>query len=105
MNRQSRRYLLLRIVSDTPLTGEELSDGIKDSLRKLFGEYGVLKASPRLVAYNVERMIGIARCAHLRVERLRAAIALITRIGDRRVSVFVLRSAGTISALRRSFIV
>jgi len=103
MNRQSRRYLALRIASDPPPTGEKLFDEIKNSLRRLFGEYGVLKASPRLIAYDAEKMIGIVRCSHLWVERFRAALALTTRIEEHRAALFIFRSAGTVAALRRSF--
>ncbi len=103
MNKQSRRYLAFRLASDVGPPREMLFGEIENSLRRLFGEYGVLEASLRLIAYDAEKMIGIVRCSHPSVERLRAAVALTTRIGEHRAVLFILRSAGTIASLKRAF--
>jgi len=102
MKGQSRRYLVLRITSEVAPSREKLLNEIENSLRRLFGEYGVVKASLRLIAYDAEKMIGIVRCAHLWVERFRAALALTTRIGEDRAVLFILKSAGTVAALKRT---
>ncbi len=103
MKGQSRRYLALRITSEVAPSREKLLNEIEGSLRRFFGEYGVFKASPRLIAYDAEKMIGIVRCSYLWVERFRAALALTTRIGEHRAVLFILRTAGTIAALKRAF--
>jgi len=102
MRHRSRRYLAVRVVSDVAPAGEKLFHDIEDSLRRLFGEHGVLKASPRLIAYDVERMIAIVRCSDSWVERLRAALALTARSDGRQLALFTTRSAGTLAALARS---
>ncbi len=102
MRRQSRRYLALRIASEVAPSREKLSSEIENSLRKFFGEYGVLEASLRLIAYDLEKTIAIVRCSHQWVERLRAALALTTRVSEHQAALFVLRSAGTIAALERA---
>lgn len=103
MKGQSRRYLVLRIVSEVAPSREKLLNEIERSLRRIFGEYGVLESFPRLIAYDAEKMIGIVRCSHLWVERFRAALALTTRVGEHRAVLFILRSAGTLAALKRAF--
>lgn len=100
MNRGSRRYVALLVASDIDLTWEKFSVEIENSVRSVFGEHGVLWAAPRLIDYDVKRMIGIVRCSHLWVERLRAAVALRTEIDGSRVAFLTLRSAGTLAALR-----
>jgi len=101
MNGGSRRYVALLVASDVDLTREKLSDEVESSVRRIFGEQGVLWAAPRLIDYDTKRMIGIVRCSHLWVERLRAAVALRTEIDGSRVAFFTLRSAGTLAALRK----
>jgi len=102
MRRQSRRYLAVRVVSDVAPAREKLFQDIEDSLRRLFGEHGVLKASLRLIAYDIERMIAIVRCSDSWVERLRATLVLMTKSDGRQLALFIVRSAGTVGALTRS---
>lgn len=102
MKSKSRRYLALRIVSDTAPPREKLLQGIEDSIKRLFGECGLVGASPRLVMYNPESMVAIVRCSNEWVERLRAALALVTKCNGEQLTLFVIRSAGTIRKLVRT---
>jgi RNase P/RNase MRP subunit POP5 len=99
MKSKSRRYLAVKIVSDTSPAREKLLQNIEDSLRRLFGECGLVGASPHLVMYDPERMIAIVRCSNKWVEGLRAALALVTRCNGQQLALFVVRSAGTIRTL------
>jgi len=102
MRHRSRRYLAVRVVSDVAPAREKLFHDIEDSLRRLFGEDGVLKASPRPVAYDVESMIAVIRCSNSWIEKLRAALALTVRGDGHQLALFTIKSAGTLAALTRS---
>lgn len=75
------------------------------SILNFLGELGASEAEVGLVrdSYNESNQTGLIRCSHLSVEEVRAALALIQRIGDIRVVIKVLGISGTIKAARGKF--
>lgn len=102
MRRPARRYLVFRIMSDDSFSSERISTEIERSLRRLFGDIGVLHSFPRLVSYDPTKMMGVLRCSAAWLVKVRASIALITQIDGHLVGFFVLKSSGTVASLRRS---
>lgn len=94
-----RRYLALKIDSDEKISSKELMDAVWGALLKLFGEYGASMASLTLIAYQTEKNIAIIRVAHKEVEKIKAALASITKIAAKPASVHVLKISGTLRAL------
>jgi RNase P/RNase MRP subunit POP5 len=78
-----------------------LSDAIWSAVLRLFGEVGASQAGLYLVRFDEKTRIGVLRCSHLSLPVVRAAVASITRIGDAKAAVHVLRVAGTLKALSR----
>jgi RNase P/RNase MRP subunit POP5 len=70
-----------------------------NTLLKLYGEYGASKTGLTLIDYNVEKQFAIIRIVHTAIENIRAAIASITEIAEKRVAIHVLHVSGTIKAL------
>jgi RNase P/RNase MRP subunit POP5 len=70
-----------------------------NALLKLYGEYGASKTGLTLIDYNVEKQFAIIRIVHTAIENIRAAIASITEIAEKRVAIHVLNVSGTIKAL------
>lgn len=103
MIRPPRRYLVFKLVSDTALSPETVAAEIERSLGRLFGDVGVLQAFPRLIAFNPKTMMGVVRCSGGWVEQVRAALALTTKVEGHASAFLVVRSAGTIKLLRKSF--
>ncbi|MEM0314297.1 MAG: Rpp14/Pop5 family protein [Candidatus Bathyarchaeia archaeon] len=98
--REKRRYLALKVDSGGNPAQKEVMDALWGSVLKLFGEYGASKVSLTLISYDFESRICIVRVANAEVEKLRAAAAAITRIGDAAASVHVICVSGTLRALR-----
>lgn len=94
-----RRYLALKIESDENLSSKDLMNAVWGALVKLFGEYGASRAGLALIDYNMEKRIAVIRAAHTEVEKMRAALASITKIGAKPAAVHVLKVSGTIRAL------
>jgi len=103
--RERRRYLAFQILSEDKVNFSDLSNSIWHSILNLLGEKGAGEAElwlPRNI-YNEIKQIGLIRCSHLHVENIRAALALIDRIGDIRVIVKVLGVSGTMKAAQAKF--
>jgi RNase P/RNase MRP subunit POP5 len=96
-----RRYLALKVDCDQPLESLVLSDAIWSAVLRLFGEVGASQAGLYLVRFDEKTRVGVLRCSHLSLPVVRAAVASITRIGDAKAAVHVLRVAGTLKALSR----
>jgi RNase P/RNase MRP subunit POP5 len=88
---------------DPPNTFEakEFIDAVWNSVFKLYGEYGASKTGLALISYDKEKGIVIIRTFHTAVEMVRAALASITKVGDKPAAVHVMRVSGTLRALRQ----
>ena len=100
LKRAKRRYLALEIDSDEPFGQEEFMDAVWISVLKLYGEHGASRASLSLIDCDPERRIAVIRVAHAVVEMIRAALASMTKIGNKPVSVRIIKVSGTIESLR-----
>jgi len=96
-----RRYLALEIDSDEKFSSKEFIDAIGSAILKLYGEYGSSRAGLTLIDYDVENNFAVIRCLHKAVEMVRAAVASVTRIGDKPTAIHVLTVSGSIKALYR----
>jgi len=96
-----RRYLALEVDCEEPLDSGAVSEAIWNAVLRLFGEVGASQAGLYLVRFDEKTCYAVLRCSHKTLPMVRAAVASITRIGDARVAVHVLRVAGTLKALSR----
>lgn len=103
--RGRRRYIAFQVLSEGKFIFQDLANSIWHSLLNLLGELGAAQADIWIVkdTYDESKQIGIIRCSHDNVEQVRAALALIERIGDVRVVVKVLGISGSIKATKMKF--
>ena len=101
LKRVKRRYLALEIESDGSFSSGAFMDAVWASVLKLYGEYGASRTGLSLISFDMEKKFAVVRVAHLGLEMVRAALAAMTRIGDKPVVVHVLRVSGTIKALQQ----
>jgi len=95
-----RRYLALKIDSKANLNSKDLMDTVWEALLRLFGEYGASKTGLKLIDYCAEKRLAIIRVAHTEVDKIRAALAFITKIMAEPAAIHVLAVSGTLRALR-----
>jgi RNase P/RNase MRP subunit POP5 len=100
LKRAKRRYLVIEIESPEAIGSKEFMDAIWNALTRLYGEYGASRTSLTMIDYEQEKRIAIIRAALVSVNMVRAAIASVTRIGDKPVALHVLRVSGTLRSLR-----
>ncbi|NWG11202.1 ribonuclease P [Candidatus Bathyarchaeota archaeon] len=101
MNRVRRRYLGLEVETVERVGSGEFLDGVWGAVVKLYGEYGASKAGLALIDYDVDGGFAVLRVSHVCVGLMRAALASLTRVGDKSVAVHVLAVSGTIKGLYR----
>jgi RNase P/RNase MRP subunit POP5 len=89
----------LEIDCDGLFDSREFLDAVWGAVLKLYGEHGASCAGLSLIDYDVERRFAVIRTAHTAVDMVRTALASMTRIGDKRVAVHVVRVSGTIRSL------
>ncbi len=97
----SKRYLLVKVVSDSPLSREQFGNALIDSVRRNFGEIGLSRIDPRLVRYDGNQSRAIVSCKRGRAAELQASMTLISEASGTPFVPLVLRVSGTIKALGR----
>ncbi len=101
IKREKRRYLALRVVSEHSIDEDALLNAVKDSVRRLFGEYGASKTNLKMIYYIPEKRQFVIRCSHTMLEKVRASIASIIEINDKPTAIYIVGVSGTLKALSK----
>lgn len=99
LKKERRRYLALEIDSEETFSSKELMNALWSAVLKLYGEYGASKTGLTLIDYNPQKKLAVIRVVHTAIENVRAAIASITKIGEKPAAIHILVVSGTIKAL------
>jgi len=99
--RERNRYILFKIIAEAPIEYSDLEGAIWNTMLDFLGEHGVSKTSVWLMKdrWNEKEQTCVIRCNHLSVYEVIASLGLITRLGDARVAVKILKVSGTIKGL------
>jgi ribonuclease P/MRP protein subunit POP5 len=103
--RERRRYMAFQVLCKTDIPPSDIAGAIWHSILNFLGEMGTAQAEVWLVksVYDEKNRMGLIRCGHTAVEHVRAALALVSRIGDVPVTIKVIGISGTISAARKKY--
>jgi RNase P/RNase MRP subunit POP5 len=74
-------------------------DGVWSAITRLYGEHGASQTGLTAIHYDIERRFALIRVTNVTCDTVRAALATITKIGDKPVSVHVIAVSGTIKAV------
>ena len=99
MKKVRRRYLALEIDSGELFDSREFLDAVWSAVLKLYGEYGASRVGLALIDYDMEKRFAVIRTVHTAVDMVRAALASMTRIGNKPVAIHISRVSGTIRSL------
>jgi ribonuclease P/MRP protein subunit POP5 len=109
--RERRRYLAFELISEREIDKRELLKEIRDSIYSLYGDTGASESKMWLIEYSKNedadggtdrcRGVGILRCAHNKVEEVRAALACIHSASGVRLGIRVIGISGTIKGASR----
>jgi len=103
--RDKKRYIAYEVISESKVDFDSVSNAIWYSIINFLGEKGAAEADAWVIknAYDASKQIGILKCSHTDVENVRAAMALVQKVGESRAIVRVLGISGTIKAARNKF--
>jgi len=92
-------------MSEDKIQYNDLLNGLWHSILNFLGEFGASEAEIWIVRnlYDERKQSGMIRCSHRYLEKIRAALSLIERIGDTRVIIKVLGVSGTIKAAKMKY--
>ena len=99
MIRPGSRYLLVRIISIEPISVQTFDRTVDRMVEESFGKFGSAEMKVRMIGLNAESDRAVVRCAQGSVEKLRTALAMISRVDGQPAAAMVLRSSGTIRGL------
>jgi ribonuclease P/MRP protein subunit POP5 len=101
--RERKRYILFQVISEEPIVYEELEQAIWNQFLDTFGELGVSRLDMKLVKdlYDPGKQTCVISCNNNSVQQVLAGLGLISRLGDRRIIIKILKVSGTIRGLRR----
>ena len=96
--RERRRYILVRLSPEGFLPDpREVYAAVAEASTSLWGDAAASEISPSVMAWEGH---AILRCRRGTEDRLAAALATITRIGDARAAVRTVTTSGTLHAIR-----
>ena len=103
--REKKRYLAFEVISSQKIPFQDLSNAMWHAILNYMGELGAAEAGAWIMknTWSDEKQVGMIRCSHTSVEKIRAALALLNRIGDAPVIVRVIGVSGTIKAAEKKY--
>ena len=99
-NRNRQRYLLVRFLTKDPVSAQAIEDAVVHSVEHMFGNFGAAEMKVRMIGLDPVGDKAALRCALRSVEKLRAAVAMISHVNGQPAAAMVTRSSGTIKALK-----
>jgi ribonuclease P/MRP protein subunit POP5 len=97
--REKKRYLAFEVLSDTKLDVANVAKAVTHGVLQFVGELGAAELGTIVLTdlYNRSKQRGVARVANTGVDRLKAALALITTIDGHPVCVRSIAVSGSIA--------
>lgn len=108
--RERKRYIVFEMISEREIAKRELVEEINDAIYSLYGDVGASKSRIWLIGYKKKKKdedtgtdvgVGILRCAHDKVEEVRAALACIHSVNEARIGIRVIKISGSIKGATR----
>ncbi|MBI4014937.1 MAG: ribonuclease P protein component 2 [Candidatus Aenigmarchaeota archaeon] len=98
--RPKKRYMIFEVISETPVLYKDVNLAMWGSFLSLLGQSGCADAKILVLEnmYDQAAQRGVVRCRSSHVEQVRAALALVSMIGESRSIVKVLGVTGTIAS-------
>jgi ribonuclease P/MRP protein subunit POP5 len=93
--RKKSRYFLVKVISEGLISEDSLRNSIVSSIQDLYGDLGLAEAETHLIEYNEKTSSGIIKCSRNSTNKVRAAIAMISRIREEPSCIYIHAVSGT----------
>ncbi len=103
MKFEKQRYILFYFIieKDLDINEQSVTNLIWKNLFRYFGVKETSKIGLWLVDLNIEQRWGILRFAHTSKEMVIASLGMIRYFGDFRISIYPIKTSGTIKKIRK----
>jgi ribonuclease P/MRP protein subunit POP5 len=100
--REKKRFIKFQVLSEEKINYEDLEQAIWNTLLDFYGEEGVAKTGLWVMKnlWDSEKKICVIRCNNLSVQKVIAGLGLISRLGDTRIIIKILKVSGTLKGLK-----
>lgn len=104
--RERKRYIAFEVLGEENVEFSQLINAIWHSILNLFGEVKTGDINFWLVkdSWTENKQRGLIKCNHNHVSEVRLALALLERIGERKVSIRTLGVSGTMKSARKKYL-
>lgn len=101
--RENKRYVIFETISDRDISIDDLSNAIWFSALNYLGELNTGKAGIWVGKDLFVGKKGMIKCNHTSVNEVKAALSLISRIGENPVIFRILGVSGTIDSAKKKY--
>jgi ribonuclease P/MRP protein subunit POP5 len=100
--RAKKRYLAFELISEAPVSRNDLIKEVMFSASSLIGDVTASECDIKVLGFEDSK--GIAQCSHARVKETRASLATLTWVNGKRATVHILGTSGTIKRATEKFL-
>ncbi|MBS3054651.1 MAG: ribonuclease P protein component 2 [Candidatus Aenigmarchaeota archaeon] len=103
--RPKKRYIIFEIISESPVEFKEFSATAWNSFLSTLGEAHISEARIWIIPnlYDGRKQKGVLRCGNAYVEDVRAALAMVSIVGESRAIIKAIGVTGTIKSAREKY--
>jgi len=95
-----KRYILFEIISDSDIGNDSVENAIKNSIKKLFGEFGLSEANPKLLRELSKNKVYTLQIDHKYIQKVKVAMASIIEINKKPVIFKTIKVYGTLKKIK-----
>lgn len=100
-SRERKRYLLVKIETDSPASKTDVENAIVNAGLQFLGELGMGRSGLQALGETFNGKSVIVKTGHKYVDETKAAISLINSIGNRKARLSITRVTGAIKNLKQ----
>ncbi|MBI4019375.1 MAG: ribonuclease P protein component 2 [Candidatus Aenigmarchaeota archaeon] len=103
--RPKKRYIIFEIISESPVEFKDFSSMAWNSFLSTLGEAHAAEARIWIIPnlYDAKKQKGVIRCGNAYVEDIRAALAMLSIVGESRAIIRVVGVTGTIKSAKEKY--
>ena len=98
--KERKRYILFKVTSSSEVSKAEISEQVMKACLQFLGELGVANAGVQFLPETWKNNKGIIRVGHKYVDHIKASLALVKKIGNKKVTITCLKVSGNIGKLK-----
>ena len=94
--REKRRYIIFEVVSEGKHDKQTVMKAVWDVVFENIGIFGAAEAAFWVIDFDEESQTGIIRCTNKGVDMIRACLALLGNISNKKAFIHIIKVTGTI---------